>query len=106
MWHWAVPGDARVPWTRAARIELPGWASVRKQEAVACHRSQIFPLGPEPGDAPVLAESDLGHFRRRYELVLRSPGRAFRRPTSPRCTGLRQTPGIWPSAGTSSANTP
>lgn len=71
MWHWAVPGDARVPWARAARVELPGWATVRKQEAVACHRSQIFPLGPEPEDAPVLAESDLGHFRRRYELVLR-----------------------------------
>lgn len=71
MWHWASPGDARVPWSRAARIELPGWVCVRKQEAVACHRSQIFPLGPEPEDAAVLAPSDLGHFRRRFELVLR-----------------------------------
>jgi LmbE family N-acetylglucosaminyl deacetylase len=70
MWHWAVPGDVRVPWDRAARIELPAWAWVRKQEAVSCHASQIFPLGPGPGDAPVLAVSDLEHFRRRYELVL------------------------------------
>jgi LmbE family N-acetylglucosaminyl deacetylase len=70
MWHWAVPGDVRVPWDRAARIELPGWAWVRKQEAVSCHGSQIFPLGPGPGDAPVLAVSHLEHFRRRYELVL------------------------------------
>lgn len=70
MWHWAVPGDERVPWDRAARIELPSWARVRKQEAVACHASQIFPLGPGPEDAPVLALSDLEHFRRRYELVM------------------------------------
>lgn len=71
MWHWASPGDERVPWDRAARIELPAWAWVRKQEAVACHGSQIFPLGPAPQDAPVLPVSDLEHFRRRYELVLR-----------------------------------
>lgn len=70
MWHWASPGDGRVPWDRAARIELPAWARVRKQEAVACHGSQIFPLGPDPGDAPVLPVSDLEYFRRRYELVL------------------------------------
>jgi LmbE family N-acetylglucosaminyl deacetylase len=71
MWHWASPGDERVPWELAARIDLPAWSWVRKQEAVACHRSQILPLGPEPQDAPVLPESDLEHFRRRYELVLR-----------------------------------
>ncbi|HEX4791829.1 MAG TPA: PIG-L family deacetylase [Actinospica sp.] len=71
MWHWAVPGDERVPWQRAARIELPAWAWVRKQEAVACHGSQIFPLGPDPEDAPILPVSELEHFRRRYETVLR-----------------------------------
>lgn len=71
MWHWAAPGDERVPWQRAARIELPAWAWVRKQQAVACHRSQMFPLGPEPQDAPILPVSELEHFRRRYETVLR-----------------------------------
>lgn len=71
MWHWASPGDERVPWDRAHRIELPAWAYVRKQEAVSCHWSQIAPLGPAPEDAAVLPVSDLEHFRRRYELVLR-----------------------------------
>jgi LmbE family N-acetylglucosaminyl deacetylase len=71
MWHWAAPGDESVPWQRAARIELPSWAWVRKQEAVACHVSQIFPLGPESQDAPVLPISELEHFHRRCETVLR-----------------------------------
>ena len=71
MWHWAAPADERVPWDRARRLELPAWAWVRKQEAVACHRSQILPLGPAPEDAPILPASELAHFRRRYELVLR-----------------------------------
>jgi LmbE family N-acetylglucosaminyl deacetylase len=71
MWHWAEPADERVPWDRAWRIETPAWAWARKQEAVACHVSQIFPLGPAPEDGPVLPESDLDHFRRRFETVLR-----------------------------------
>jgi hypothetical protein len=40
-----------------------------KEEAVACHRSQILPLGPAAADAPVLPSEDLEHFRRRYEVV-------------------------------------
>lgn len=71
MWHWASPADERVPWDRARRLELPAWAWVRKQEAIACHRSQILPLGPAPEDAPILPASELSHFRRRCELVLR-----------------------------------
>ncbi|HET9169986.1 MAG TPA: PIG-L family deacetylase [Actinospica sp.] len=71
MWHWAAPADERVPWERAALLELPDWAWVRKQEAVACHRSQILPLGPAPEDAPILPAAELSHFRRRRELVLR-----------------------------------
>jgi LmbE family N-acetylglucosaminyl deacetylase len=71
MWHWAFPGDERVPWERAARIEPPDQCWVRKQEAVACHGSQILPLSEAPEDAPVPPVADLEHFRRRYELVLR-----------------------------------
>jgi LmbE family N-acetylglucosaminyl deacetylase len=71
MWHWAAPGDARVPWDRAVRVEIPAWAWVENQEAVACHRSQILPLSPAPEDAAVLSESDLEHFRRRGEVILR-----------------------------------
>ncbi|HWG01325.1 MAG TPA: hypothetical protein VG164_05695 [Trebonia sp.] len=46
-------------------------AWVRKQEAVACHRSQILSLGPAAEDAPILPVSELSHFRRHRELVLR-----------------------------------
>jgi LmbE family N-acetylglucosaminyl deacetylase len=71
MWHWAMPGDRRVPWHRAGRIEVPGWALERKQAAITRHASQIHPLGPGPGDAAVLPPDELEHFDRGFETVLR-----------------------------------
>ena len=71
MWHWAVPGDQRVPWDRAARIDLPDWALDRKRRAIACHASQINPLGDHPQDAAVLPPGELEHFTRTFETVLR-----------------------------------
>jgi LmbE family N-acetylglucosaminyl deacetylase len=70
-WHWAAPDDPRVPWSRAARIDLPAWARELKQAAVACHASQILPLGNRPEDAPILPPDELKHFRRDFEVVLR-----------------------------------
>ena len=40
-WHWAAPGDARVPWQRARRLLLPDDALRRKREAVGCFASQL-----------------------------------------------------------------
>jgi LmbE family N-acetylglucosaminyl deacetylase len=71
MWHWAVPGDRRVPWRRAARVDLPGWALRRKQAAIACQVSQITALGDAPQDAAILPPADLEHFTRDFETVLR-----------------------------------
>ncbi|MEW1612712.1 MULTISPECIES: PIG-L family deacetylase [unclassified Streptomyces] len=71
MWHWAAPGDDRVPWKRAARIELPAEVRRRKRAAVDRFVSQIAPLGPGPGDAPILPPEELAHHLRDREVVFR-----------------------------------
>ncbi|WP_371502924.1 PIG-L family deacetylase [Kitasatospora sp. NBC_00374] len=70
-WHWAAPGDARLPWHRAARIPLPPAAQARKHAALECFRSQTQPLGDEPGDEAILPPAELAHFRRDFEVVFR-----------------------------------
>ena len=70
-WHWAAPGDARVPWHRAARIALTPRDLARKRAALDCFASQLHPLGPDPADAAVLPPSEIAHFLRDYETVLR-----------------------------------
>lgn len=69
-WHWAVPGDDRVPWHRARRVDLPPAVRAAKAAAVAEFRSQITALGPEPADAPVLPAHVLARFARPFEVVL------------------------------------
>lgn len=68
-WHWAVPGDPRVPWVRALRLPLGAEARHRKQAALACYPSQTEPLGPTPEDAAVVPPSDLAYFQRPEEHV-------------------------------------
>ena len=68
-WHWAQPGDERVPWKRARRIDLPVGVQTAKAHAIAAFRSQITALGPAPGDAPVLPPHVLARFARPYEVV-------------------------------------
>jgi LmbE family N-acetylglucosaminyl deacetylase len=68
MWHWARPGDARVPWQAARRVPLPPAAAARKRRAISCFASQ---LDPRPGGAaPVLTAAFVRHFLRGYELLL------------------------------------
>ncbi|WP_328316025.1 PIG-L deacetylase family protein [Streptomyces sp. NBC_00388] len=69
MWHWARPGDPRVPWTAAARIVLPPAALDRKTAAINRFTSQISPLGPEPGDAAILPPEEIAHHLRSAEVV-------------------------------------
>ncbi|MEU6406975.1 PIG-L family deacetylase [Streptomyces sp. NPDC046985] len=69
LWHWAQPGDPRVPWERAARIELPPAVAARKRAAVDRFASQIHPLGPGAADAAVLPPEELAHHLRGWEVV-------------------------------------
>ncbi|MFJ9948322.1 PIG-L deacetylase family protein [Kitasatospora sp. NPDC091207] len=70
-WHWAAPGDPRLPWHRAARIPLPPTARARKHAALECFRSQTEPLGDRPADAAILPPDELAHFRRDFEVIWR-----------------------------------
>ena len=42
-WHWAAPGDRRVPWARAAVVPLGPLLTWRKSGAVRCFTSQLEP---------------------------------------------------------------
>ncbi|MBD9500896.1 PIG-L family deacetylase [Pseudomonas sp. PDM17] len=45
-WHWASPGDPRLPWARAQRLDLDEAAVHRKRRAIEAHASQLE--GPRP----------------------------------------------------------
>lgn len=66
-WHWAGPGDARVPWDDAARLELPPAVRAAKLRALAEFGSQTRALGPRPEDLPVLPPAVLARFTRPFE---------------------------------------
>lgn len=68
-WHWAVPGDPRLPWARALRVDLPRHVRAAKAAALAEFATQIRPLGPRPADVPVLPPSVLARFARPWEMV-------------------------------------
>lgn len=69
MWHWASPGDPRVPWDRALKIPLPPRAVARKRAAVSCFASQTEDRGH--GLGPVLAPGMVAHFTRSMEVLFR-----------------------------------
>jgi LmbE family N-acetylglucosaminyl deacetylase len=68
-WHWALPADPRVPWSRARSIALDGETHAAKLAAIGCFASQIRPLSQEPEDAPVLTPAMLDRLCRRTEVV-------------------------------------
>ncbi|MFJ3261868.1 PIG-L deacetylase family protein [Pseudomonas sp. NPDC086581] len=45
-WHWALPGDPRLPWARGRRLDLDQAAVQRKRRAIQAHVSQLE--GPRP----------------------------------------------------------
>ncbi|RPK85817.1 glucosamine-6-phosphate deaminase-like protein [Streptomyces sp. ADI97-07] len=69
MWHWAHPGDSRVPWERARCLSLPAEIQQRKRHAVDAFVSQILPLGPGEHEAAVLPPEELAHHLRPVEVV-------------------------------------
>jgi LmbE family N-acetylglucosaminyl deacetylase len=68
MWHWAAPGDPRVPWDRALRVPLPPRAAGRKRAAIRCFASQTEDRGH--GLGPVLSPGMIAHFTRTMEVLL------------------------------------
>ncbi|WP_460446086.1 PIG-L family deacetylase [Angustibacter aerolatus] len=69
-WHWAAPGDERVPWDDCVRLDLDAGLAGRKRAAMALHRSQVEPLSPQEGDEVLLAPEVLAHFERSFEVFV------------------------------------
>jgi LmbE family N-acetylglucosaminyl deacetylase len=67
-WHWARPGDARVPWHRACRLSLDDETLRRKRDALAAFTSQLT-ADPSTGAAPILPPTAIERARRPFEIV-------------------------------------
>ena len=67
-WHWAAPGDVRLPWARATRLALDADAMARKRSAVKAFASQLQ-ADPSTGAGPVLRASTLMRAARPYEVL-------------------------------------
>jgi LmbE family N-acetylglucosaminyl deacetylase len=65
MWHWAMPGDERVPWQQLRVVEVPDITV--KAAAIEEFASQIRPIGPAPQDAAVLPPHVVARFLRARE---------------------------------------
>jgi LmbE family N-acetylglucosaminyl deacetylase len=68
-WHWALPGDPRLPWHQAVRVPLPTDITARKSAAIGCFTSQLTSRSQERG--PVLAPGFVAHFTRAQEVLFR-----------------------------------
>ncbi|MCM3885607.1 PIG-L deacetylase family protein [Frankia sp. R82] len=68
-WHWSVPDDPDVPWSRARSVTLPERVMRAKERAVDCYRTQIAPLSDHPADAAVLPPPFLARLLRSTETV-------------------------------------
>jgi LmbE family N-acetylglucosaminyl deacetylase len=68
MWHWAQPGDARVPWHRARRLALDAGALASKRHATQAFSSQIED-DSSTGSEAILAPYVLDRLLRDFELV-------------------------------------
>lgn len=66
-WHWAVPGDARLPWERALRLRLDADAARAKREAVNAFNSQLE-SDPSTGAGPILRGTTVQRAQRPFEV--------------------------------------
>ena len=55
-WHWAGPGDPRVPWSHRRRVVLAAAELDAKRAAVAEFVTQVAPLSDQPGDEAILPD--------------------------------------------------
>lgn len=68
-WHWARPGDTRVPWQRGRRVLLDRATLQRKRAAVGAFSSQLEP-DSSTGRQAILARFVLKRLLRPYEVFL------------------------------------
>ncbi len=66
-WHWATPGDRRLPWHRAHRLMLDSPAVRCKCDALQSFRSQLSP-DPSTGHGAVLRGSTVMRCARPFEV--------------------------------------
>ena len=67
-WHWARPGDARMPWRRARRVALGADAVRRKRQAIQAFKSQLA-FDPSTGAGPILRNSTVARAARPFEVL-------------------------------------
>ena len=70
MWHWAAPGDARVPWHRACRLRLDQATQQAKADAAQAFRSQLEP-DPSTGRDAIVPPTALARVLRDEEIYFR-----------------------------------
>lgn len=66
-WHWATPGDHRLPWHRARRLQLGDEVLRRKQQAVQCFQTQLQD-DPSSGQQAILPPHVLARLLHPYEI--------------------------------------
>ncbi|WP_300650117.1 PIG-L deacetylase family protein [Hydrogenophaga sp.] len=69
MWHWATPGDARIPWGRLSGLPLAAEDGLRKQAALSAHRSQLCPRSVDLGTVLDPAIVERAAWRTEYYFV-------------------------------------
>lgn len=74
-WHWAVPGDSRVPWRHAVRLPMSQGARAAKARAIDAFATQVRPLGPADPRV-IVPDSMVAHFARDFEIVFLDPASA------------------------------
>jgi len=67
-WHWAAPGDERLPWHRAIQVGLDADAVSRKRQAVSCFKSQLEP-DESTGAGPILRSTTVERAARPFEVM-------------------------------------
>lgn len=69
MWHWAAPGNRRVPWRRLTRVPLDAEALERKRIAIGAHES---PLSRDGDRDAILPDWALDRLRQPFDYFFAS----------------------------------
>jgi LmbE family N-acetylglucosaminyl deacetylase len=66
-WHWAEPGDSRLPWHRAVKLPLDAPSAARKRHAVGAFTSQLAG-DASTGAGPILRSTTVQRAYRPFEI--------------------------------------